>query len=259
MIVRDLDEATYHADRTTLSHSGAKTLLRAPAQFRYEQDNPPAPTPAMEFGSIVHSLILGVGAKWRVIDGGRGRGGLEAEARADGLIPITTNDYQRALDMANAVNAHPEAAQLLAGAPDREVSMYADDPATGTRLRCRFDALADTYAVDLKTTTDASPAAFGRTAVTFGYASQDAWYRDLADLNDHPLTAFAFVLVDKTPPHLVAVVELDDASREYGRRRNRRAIDTYARCVESGEWPGFPGFQTVSVPRWALYEEGITP
>lgn len=253
----DVPEDTYHADPGSLSHSGAKLILKAPAQYRWETDNPTPPTPAMEFGTVVHSLVLGVGARFRVVEGGRGRGEREAAARDAGLVPITQEDYDKALAMALAVEKHPEAAALLAMAPDREVSAYAPDPATGVLMRCRYDALG-AFGVDLKTTTDATPASFGRTAVAFGYASQAAWYLDVAALLDRPLTAFAFILVDKSPPHLVSVVELGEASIEYGRHRNRRALDTYKRCVESGEWPGFPGYQTVDVPRWALMEEGLT-
>ena len=35
-----IPEAEYHADRDSLSVSGAKTLLKAPAIFRHQQDHP---------------------------------------------------------------------------------------------------------------------------------------------------------------------------------------------------------------------------
>jgi hypothetical protein len=38
----------------------------------------------------------------------------------------------------------------------------------------------------------------------------------------------------------------------------RRAIETYARCLQTGEWPGYPsGTQIISVLPWAYSEDDI--
>jgi hypothetical protein len=57
----DIPEAEYHADRDSLSVSGAKVLLKAPALFKWQQDHP-VHKDVFDFGSAAHALVLGVGA-----------------------------------------------------------------------------------------------------------------------------------------------------------------------------------------------------
>lgn len=254
-----IPEAAYHAG-PELSHSGAKLLLRSPARYRWEQDNPTPPTPAMELGTVVHSLILGTGQGYRVIDGGNGKTARADAARAEGLIPITAEQEAQAKGMAASIHDHPEASALLDKATGREVSAYATDPETGIVMRCRFDALGPTYGLDVKTTTDsADPTGewFARTIVKYGYHSQAAWYLDLAALAGEPLAAFLFLFVEKDPPYLVSVCELSPDFLEAGRARNRRALNLYARCVEADDWPAYPGLHTIQAPAWVLRQEGL--
>src|SRR5690606_23433595 len=88
-----------------------------PARWRYEQDHPPAPTPAMVLGTAVHSLTLGAGPKvvrvehddWRTSAAKAAR----AEADDAGYVPLLREDYARAEAMAQAVLDHPVAGALL--------------------------------------------------------------------------------------------------------------------------------------------------
>ena len=84
-----------------------------------------------------------------------------------------------------------------------------------TWCRARPDALdPNGLIVDLKTSQDASPDAFARTAATFKYHLQAAWYIDglhAAGVTPEQ-TAFAFVVIEKTPPHSVGTYVLDAES-----------------------------------------------
>jgi hypothetical protein len=66
---------------------------------------------------------------------------------------------------------------------------------------------------------------------------------------------FALVWVEKAPPHCVRVTVLTGADLERGRMQVRRAIDLFASCVASGEWPGPGGDRTdaeyLELPPWA--------
>jgi hypothetical protein len=176
-------------------------------------------------------------------------------------VLLLPDEMQRVRDMADALKRHPLAMRLLSdGLP--EVSAFAVDDDTKVMRRGRFDWLGKTILSDYKTSTTADPKAFARSAVDFGYDVQSAWYLDLAADIGHPAQAFAFIVQMKEPPYLVEVVELDDLSVERGRRRYRRALQIFADCTESGNWPGYQidtEFTTVRVPDWALREEGITP
>ena len=257
-VYEGIPDVVYHADQGSLSHSGAKKLLESPARYKYEQEHPTPPTPAMEEGTALHSLILEGKVVHVVVDGGRGVTERKDEARTNGHIPVTAETAAHIEGMADAIRNHPEANGVLTKATSREVSAYATDPTTNILMRCRFDALHPRYGVDVKTTRSIGEFDAGRPLVTYGYAMQAAWYTTVADLSGQPLDTFLFLLVEKEPPYFVAVRELEAVSVEYGRVLMRRALDLYAACNATGVWPGPAPFKTISVPYWALREEGLT-
>ena len=55
----EVDETTYHADRGSLSSTGARKLLECPARFRHEQLSPPPAKGVFDFGKLAHKLVLG--------------------------------------------------------------------------------------------------------------------------------------------------------------------------------------------------------
>lgn len=255
-LVYDLPEAEYHADRDTLSVSGAKVLLKAPALFRWQQDHP-VHKDVFDVGSAAHKLVLGVGDPIHPIsaDSWRSKAAQEERdaARAAGEIPLLVADHERVLAMAEALSDHETAMSLLSGGSP-EVSAYATDPHTGVAMRCRFDYLAEAHAVDYKSTRDASPEGFARAVANFGYDMQDAWYQLIADQISHPLEAFCFIAQEKEPPYLVEVYELDSAFRRRGFDRGVRAREIYAECCETDDWSrGYTGmpYSTLYAPRWA--------
>lgn len=253
----DLDEELYHADAASLSSGGAKTILKSPALFRYQQAHPEHKD-VYDVGTAFHTKTLGVGPEIAVWDGpsfySKAGREFQAEARAAGRTPITAADDAHTTGMAEAVFNEPEASIWLDGA--KEVSAFAPDPLTSVMRRARLDVLGDTFAADLKSTKDASPEEFAKSAANFKYHQQAAWYLDtIADLG-HPALGFAFVAVEKTPPYFVSVIELDEEALDLGRSLNRRALDRYANCVKTDYWPGYTakGYATVSLPRWAFKE-----
>jgi hypothetical protein len=273
-----IDEAEYHADRGSLSVSGAKLLLppSCPAKFRAQQDSPQKPKRIFEFGHFVHLKVLGVGPKVVEIeaDSYRTKAAREArdKARADGNIPVLVGnpnddaaaELEQAEAMAAAIFAHPVAGPLLTHTKNEfEQSVYAIDPITNVRLRGRFDAMhfgddGVITIVDVKTSATANPAELIKKFYNLGYFMQAAWYLDLLltlDLAVDP--QFRFVVVEKDPPYLVTPVRYTEAALEEGRRRNRRAIDLYAECHERDSWPGYfgsDGVVTLDLPTWASYD-----
>lgn len=277
-ITDDLSDQEYHSDRASLSSSGARLLLPpgCPAKFKERMDCPPKPSRVFDFGHLAHSLVLGKGAEFTVLDPeihGLTKDGsvaanpratatwkaAESEARESGRVPVHVDEYAKATAMAARILTHPMAGPLFQENGRAEVSIYADDPVTGVRLRARPDWMFDDnrlVLVDYKTTVTARPDDFARKAADYGYHQQGAWYIDvaaLAGLGDD--AAFVLVAQEKEPPYLVSVLEFDAEAIEEGRRRNRQAIDLYARCVERDEWPSYPGTDdivSISLPPWAI-------
>lgn len=271
----DLPEDVYHADPDSLSSSGARRILStSPRKFLL---TPRIEKREWDVGHVVHKLILGKGSEVAMLDPavhGLTADGkptknyrstamwkdAEEEARARGAVPVSLADYETAQLMAAAVHDNPYAADLLSvGAP--EVSGYWRDPITEARLRFRADWLhpgrTRLIIVDYKTTKNAEPRAFWKSVAEYGYHQQDAWYRDGAvacGLDDDPL--FLFIAQEKEYPYEVTVHESKPPDVARGRALNRRAINIWAECHKTGEWPGYPpGIHTIEHPRYAVYRE----
>lgn len=255
-LVHDLPEIEYHAG-TELSSTGAKRILRSPAHYRWEQEHR-IEKAAYDMGHVVHGLVLGTGLVVVQIDAVDWRSKVAQQQRADayaaGHVPMLTKDFERAQRMADAVREHPTAGPLFTGG-SAEVSLFWTDEATGVECRGRIDYLRDGAAVDLKTTTDADPSAFGRTAAKFSYDLQTQWYAE----GYHAITGqhveSLHVLVETSAPHGVSVVQLDDEALHIGALKAAQARETYRQCVETGQWPGYPtNVHLVGLPAWAVYE-----
>ncbi|MFJ3258462.1 PD-(D/E)XK nuclease-like domain-containing protein [Streptomyces sp. NPDC086771] len=264
-IYPDLPMETYHADRQSLSSSGARKLLppSCPALFRYEQDHPQPPKKTFDIGNAAHRLVLGDGPELVAVEAPdwRTKAAREErdEVRAAGGVPLLADEYDQVQAMADAIRRHPVASALFAPDSGRpEVSVFWEDGPTGIRRRARFDWLPHPRSgrliiPDYKTCRSAEPTALARAVDEYGYHCQDDWYRAAAraaGLADDP--AFVFVCQEKTAPYLVTVIELDAAARRIGAAKNRRSIETFARCTETGHWPGYSDDITyLSLPTWA--------
>ena len=254
-LIPDLSNRAYHA-HPALGSTSLKTLAtRTPAHWRHERDNP-VHKDAYDIGTAAHSLILegdtsGVvivdAADWRT------KAAKEAkdEARAAGKIALLEKEWAPIQAMHAAVMSHAEARAALTGHKAEQSVFWEED---GLGLKCRPDAWQPGKLWDLKTTINADPNEFGKTAHNFGYHQSAAHYIDgVKELTGEELP-FGFILVEKAPPYLVSVVELDWEAIELGRGLNDRAKRIYRECSDTGNWPGYPAAEPVSLPTWAVYE-----
>ena len=269
-IYPDVSHDDYHA-HPALSSTGARRLTdpSCPALFRYAADHPERPAvEVLELGQAFHTLVFGAGPAVTTIpaDVLAKNGAVSTTAakaycdgvRAEGGIPLKAEKVALLEAMAAVVRADPIfAAATAAGAP--EVSAFWTD-LYGVECRARFDWLPTRVkgrrliVPDLKSARSAHPRTFARTAATeHGYAQQADWYlrglRALGLADDR--AAFVFFPQEKTPPFLVQPVQLDAEAMRVGEILNDRAIETYARCMESGRWPGYhDGVALAQLPGW---------
>lgn len=266
----DIPEAVYHRDPVpggSLSSSGARKLLApsCPALFRHEQDHKQPHKKVFDLGSAAHELVLGEGPGIVQIDATDMRTKAAKEQRdaayAEGKIPLLPKEYEQVQAMAAELKRHPIAGRLFQPGTGRpEQSLFWKDPGTGVICRARLDWLPTQVKGkrliigDYKTCRSAAPADLAKAIHEHGYHQQDDWYRagcralGIGDAD----TSFVFIFQAKTAPYLVTVVELDLVARKIGAERNRRALETYARCVESGVWPGYDDdIHLLSLPVWA--------
>jgi hypothetical protein len=261
-VYRNIPELEYHA-LPGLSSTGVKTLLDSPARYQWERQHR-TEKKAFDLGHLIHGMALGVGLGVKVVDAPDWRTKAAREerdaARAGGLVPVLTADYERAEQAVAKVRQHPDASPLLTGGAP-EVSLLWDDPDTGVRCRGRLDYWhnAAGLVVDLKTTGQTSdPRRVSRVAASLGWHQQASHYSDGVEVLTGTRPRFLHVVVEVDPPHHVSVVELHAANLALGAADVRTARDIYARCEATGEWPAYPqGIHRIAPPRWLAATEDL--
>jgi len=265
----DIDEDWYHADCVmggSLSVSGAKLLLQAPAKYDYARRNGSKTSKSMDLGTRVHALVLGKGEEhikllpydeYRTDEAKAAK----AAAIAAGKIPTKPREMDEAKAIADAVLRHPTTGGLFTEG-DAEVSMFWRDEEFGVMLRGRADYM--TYfgglptIVDFKTTADASPAedGFRKSAYKFSYWMQDPWYREgwAAHLGcDWEDVDFVFACVETEPPYLVATYRIKPEHADLGREQNRIARERFRDCMKADVWPGYSEeIEDLELPRYGV-------
>lgn len=249
-----ISNADYHADPAVSAshlHAIAKSPQHYFSRFLDPHRQPVEPTAAMRLGSLVHCAVLEpeeLHKRYSTCLPRNTKAGKEqaaALAAAD-IEAVTESDMDLALAMAVSVRSHPVAAELLS-VGIAEQSVWWDDDATGLRCKCRPDWVSGLTIVDLKTTTDASPAGFARSVAQYGYHVQQAHY-----LDSHIADRFIFLAVEKTFPYCVAIYELDADAVAVGKQLQQAALQQIANCHTAQAWPGYTDqIQTLSLPRWA--------
>jgi hypothetical protein len=249
----------YHADPAVSAshlHAIAKSPQHYWSRFLNPARPPVEPTAAMRFGSLAHCAVLEseeLPNRYGVCGPRNTKAGKEQaeQMAAAGIEPVTAGDMLTANCMADAVRSHPYAGALLAEGK-AEQSFWWDDLPTGMRCKCRPDWYFGSTVVDLKTTTDASPAGFAKSVATFRYHVQASHY--LSGL--HGAERFLFIAVEKTYPYAVAVYELDADAMRVGDELRRRDLQMIADCRATGEWPGYSSTcEILSLPKWATYAD----
>jgi hypothetical protein len=252
-----MPSAAYHA-HSALGSSSIRTLTsKTPAHYAYQR-NRPAYSGAFDIGTAAHSVILEdtfAGIQEVEADNWMTKAAKEAKAaaRAAGKTPLLAKELAQVRAMRDSVMNDPRARATLEGGTP-EVSVFWDHE-TGTPLKCRPDKWTPDHAdgqliVDLKTTVSADPEDFAKSVGSFGYHQQEAHYVD--GLKAHGFDPkFMFVLVEKTAPYLVNVVELDPYAVALGRAANEKAIRLYNECSKNNRWPGYQTTRPVSLPVWA--------
>lgn len=267
----------------------AKAILRSPLYYQHVLKNPIADKPSMAFGRAAHCAVLEprefprryvyVDSDWiehprlsrnnkegkafrdRLIDEGHGDVAKIKDADAykravfalehPGQEAITADDYQRCLDIGDAVRSHLEAGPLLVGDGSNEMVIEWIDERTGIECKGRIDRVSDSprALVDLKTALTVEERTFGRRARSLGYFGQLAWYADGYEAAAGIALPPVIVSVESEAPYDVAVERFDDLALRKGREEYHAALDLIAWCRKEGKWPGVcPGSRLIWMP-----------
>ena len=264
-----------------LNKSSIDRLLKCPAEYRELQLLPPVePTPAMRFGTALHSLALtperfseDVHILTRPATTKEGKA-QKKEAEEAGKVVISKEDYEKLFRTRSHMIRHPrirpllphvecELSKGLASLPgDSEVSLYWDEEFSGHTVQCkaRLDRIAilpggDVVGVDVKTTSGGlDQDSLGKAIATYGYHRQAAWYVHGMSQLGLAVSAFVLVFTSTVPPYLCVPVMVDSRAELLGLEECKLAAEAYAEGLQSDEWPTYSdSIEEIDLPEWAYH------
>lgn len=270
----DISEREYHADpcdAPSLSASIAKTLLlQSPYHAMLKHPKLPGRliehSKAMDEGSLIHSLVLDGGTNLCVIyaDDYRTNAAKQArdEARVNGLRPVLASKYSPALAVAKAITEQLAAKGITLNGESGVVLVWNEESSRGpVRCRAMLDHVWPGGFLELKTISSADLRTCERQTYALGYDIQLAAYTSalehLSPANTGRIESIiAFAETDE--PHCVSAFRQWESLAELGRKRWRRAVELWARCLAENDWPAYQPAKAIgylSAPAWALTQE----
>jgi hypothetical protein len=254
-----------------INASGLIRILRSPAHYQASLTEPPRETESLEYGKLLHLIVLEPEAfeARAVVQPKFGRKKADKEAAAEweaALKPENVVVQQCWADklrtMRDRVYANPFARRLLERGV-RENTFWWHDEQHDLLCKARTDFVSATgILVDLKSTADASYEAFQRSLWTYRYDLQAAHYcAGAAATKIARGDQYAFLCIEKDPPYAVAIYTCGVASETgqtdwsvlgLGSQWRDEAMGIYKRCLETNTWPAYQTRpETITMPRWA--------
>ena len=233
--------------------SSLKHMRKSPLHYKHALEHPKEATDAMRLGNAVHTAVFEpdkFDAEYAIWPGRRA--GKEWETFADEnakrtILKSDQADHCHAI--ADAVRANPIAAALLTGRYSEEAIQW-EDGETMLQCKARIDHVSASI-VDLKTTSDAGPFAFGRTIAQMSYHCQMAFYREGWSHRVGTMCPVYFIVVEQEPPHDVVVYELAEEALQLGWQECQKLLASVRDCRKVNQWPGRFGLpQKIDLPAW---------
>ena len=235
-----------------VSRSELFKISESPEKFKYYQEHPEEPTPALIFGQLFHAMALTPKAAWEQfavmpnVDR-RTKAGKEAfaefEVQAEGKTIVSADMVEQATAMCEALNRNEFVKKLLKG--EKEKPFFWVDDITNEQCKCRVDCLSEVgenlIIVDLKSTDNAETEAFMRSAIKYGYDLQSAMYSDGVKANTGKEPLFVFIAIEKKPPYAINILQADKLLVRRGYDLFRELIGIYHDCKHTDNWYGYLG------------------
>lgn len=148
---------------------------------------------------------------------------------------VTTAEYDRARECADAVHAHPFAHELLSG--ETEIPLRWE--LCGRRCAGQIDAYKSRALTELKTIACAEPTWLTRQVFRMAYHAQLGWYAEGVEQNARPVDHMYIVSVETQRPYAITIGRLTERAIEDGQRLVRSWMERLAVCEETDTWPAY--------------------
>ena len=264
---RDIDVTSFHQmtdeEYFDLPHYNRSVIWDAYKRTPAHSKIGITPTAAMDFGTAVHRMILQpdtFNKAYGILDDDWVRESkkpkatkkwkeAQAKVEKDGVTLITQKEHNQYNACLTSAYDHPFASNLLCdSSASREVVTTWTDDFTELDLKCKYDLISTVggYVADVKTTKDASPEGFARSAANFGYPFQAAFY-----LQTCPDYDYYIIAIETSPPYPTAVYTFPKEVMSHARVQVSEALDRFSSCVSSDIWHGYSdAAQELEMPGW---------
>lgn len=233
----------YHADRTALSSSNLKQILKDPAKFYNEwvlgNKEPEEENSAFTEGTFTHSLILEPEKiNEYVIYPGLRKAGAAWEAfklANKGKKILSAVQSQRCETYYKSYSNVSAATNLITGGV-AEHTMLSSILDVNLKSRADYINLNDNYIVDVKTTSYGSDKeSFKEVIQQYSYDLSAALYCQIAFNNYGRLFDFYFIVISKTDL-TCDVYKASSETLSNGAAKMTKALVLYKKCKDSGIW-----------------------
>lgn len=250
---------------------GDMIMAEVPAKLYWHKTHPEVEkvTPAKLIGSAFHTKLLEpdvFDSRYTVSPYENYRTNVAKDWRDEqenaGIVVLSKDQVDMIDQMVQSARELSDFARVFKSTRiQRELTVIAQDPATGLLLRARFDVVpnANIHA-DLKSAMDGSPEGFGKSAWDLGYGFQAAHYLHVWNLArpDDQRHEFVFLVQEKDPPYLSAMYVTPHSLIEYCDKILRARRYVIAECMRTGKWPGYDTRplreNEFTLPAWAARE-----
>jgi hypothetical protein len=257
-IIHDMKEADYHALKA-MSASQLKQANESWANWRWFHDHPPSSDKAhFKIGSAIHMMIMeperadkeiiivdikGVQKNWKANDYEKkpllANILKDFERKNPGMLVIRTEHYDEADEIVNRVKKRPDIMGLFKGGYAEAVIKGQIE---GYDVKAMVDYFKD-HGDDSVTVFDIKTIAKTHKALQYhfedyGYHIQEAWYRRMLKAAGKEVRDFYFILIYKTPPYEIGIVQISPDLRLFGEVIVERLWEEYKECIKTWEWPG---------------------
>lgn len=254
----------YH-QRAGLNQSTIKRILDDPNKYALGIDTNKK-TEAMNFGALCHDLLLSPAelgdkylfSKFDTLDFRKKECKDErADAEKLGLILVDRVTLYRAKLLLEYNN---DILNTFFNKKDGDCELSLFKKLNGRDCKARFDFISNDKKMicDLKIMQSAKKDDFIQSIAKFGYHIQAAFYMRMTGA-----TSFYFIVIEKEPPFMCGVYELDISALDLGRERINNAFDILANishyqtnCYSyfDKETKQNEVVQMVGLPTWAFYQ-----
>ena len=245
-VIDGISNKDYHA-HPAISSSQCKHLLKSAWEYDYRRKHPKTATAAMQFGSLVHQLVLepetfdqhyfvAEKPKRNTKEGKAMYARLDQERGHREWIAL--DDFLKAEDIRNTLKQSELVRSLVQGGK-AEQSVFWGDSETDILCRAKADYvnIDNNILVDLKTTSSlASEHVFKAEIYKYNYHLSAAFYQDGFNETTGKVLDFIVIAVETNAPHNFAVYKLSDALLAQGKALYREALQVYFEAKRAGNF-----------------------